>query len=200
MIDWTRNARRTLIAVLALTLALPGAVVADTPASWTQWGGPGQDFRAPAAEIADSWGEYGPKQLWSRELGDGYELVIGERRWRAAQHAGLTEVPCVIIDATDRGVLEMALVENVQRADLNPIELAEAFRTLIQDEGMTQDDVSRRVGLDRSSISNHLRILELPGVIQQDLVHVREGSLAPVVVAWRREVQHRRSIQDSPRM
>jgi ParB family chromosome partitioning protein len=108
-----------------------------------------------------------------REAGDGYELVIGERRWRASQAAGMDEVPCVVIDATERGVLEMALVENVQRADLNPVELAEAFRTLVQDEGMTQDDVSRRVGLDRSTISNHLRILELPGVIQQDLIDQR---------------------------
>lgn len=108
-----------------------------------------------------------------RRRGDGYELIIGERRWRAAQLAGLDEVPAVVLDATDRQVVEMALVENVQRADLNPMELAEAFRVLIDDEGMTQEEAGRRVGLDRSSVANHLRLLELPRDIQQDLIDQR---------------------------
>jgi ParB family chromosome partitioning protein len=108
-----------------------------------------------------------------RRRGDGYELIIGERRWRAAQLAGLDEVPAVILDATDRQVIEMALVENVQRADLNPMELAEAFRVLIDDEGMTQEEAGRRVALDRSSVANHLRLLELPPEIQQDLIDQR---------------------------
>ena len=108
-----------------------------------------------------------------RRRGDGYELIIGERRWRASQLAGLDEVPAVVLDATDRGVVEMALVENVQRADLNPMELARAFEFLIEREGMTQEQVGRRVGLDRSSIANHLRLLELDPSIQQDLIDQR---------------------------
>lgn len=108
-----------------------------------------------------------------RQRGDGYELIIGERRWRAAQLAGLDEVPAVVLDATDRGVLEMALVENVQREDLNPMELARAFQVLVEQEGMTQEDAGRRVGLDRSSVANHLRLLELPEGIQQDLIDQR---------------------------
>jgi ParB family chromosome partitioning protein len=108
-----------------------------------------------------------------RRRGDAYELIIGERRWRAAQRAGLEEVPAVVLDASDRTVLEMALVENVQRADLNPIELAEAFRMLVEEERMTQEEVGRRVGLDRSSVANHLRLLELPDDIQQDLIDER---------------------------
>jgi ParB family chromosome partitioning protein len=100
--------------------------------------------------------------------GDRYELVVGERRWRAAREAGLDSIPAVVaeIDAQDR--LEVALVENVQRHDLNPIELGFAFRTLAE-TGATQDDIGRRVGLDRSTIANHLRLLELPREYQEDV-------------------------------
>jgi ParB family transcriptional regulator, chromosome partitioning protein len=126
------------------------------------------------ATLAASIREQGVLQpLVVRKRGDGYELIIGERRWRASQIAGLDEVPAVVLDATDRQVVEMALVENVQRADLNPMELAEAFRVLIDDEGMTQEEAGRRVGLDRSSVANHLRLLELPREIQQDLIDQR---------------------------
>jgi ParB family chromosome partitioning protein len=128
------------------------------------------------ASLAASIREQGILQpLVVRRRQDGYELIIGERRWRAAQLVGLEEVPAVIIDATDRSVIEMALVENVQRAELNPIELAEAFQMLVEDEGMTQEEVGRRVGLERSSVANHLRLLELPSEIQQDVV---DGRLA----------------------
>jgi ParB family chromosome partitioning protein len=121
--------------------------------------------------LATSIREQGVLQpLVVRRRADGYELIIGERRWRACQLAGLDEVPAVILDATERGMLEMALVENVQRADLNPMELAHAFNVLIEKEGMTQEEVGRRVGLDRSSIANHLRVLELDAEIQQDLI------------------------------
>jgi len=138
-------------------------------------GQPRKVFReSELATLAASIREQGVLQpLVVRRRGDGYELIIGERRWRASQLAGLDEVPAVILDATDRQVVEMALVENVQRADLNPMELAEAFRVLIDDEGMTQDEVGRRVGLDRSSVANHLRLLELPHEIQQDLIDQR---------------------------
>lgn len=103
-----------------------------------------------------------------RRAGERYELVVGERRWRAAQRAGLDAIPVVIaeVDADDR--LEVALVENVQRSDLNPIELAIAFRALA-DTGATQEEIGRRVGLDRSTIANHLRLLELPKEVQGDL-------------------------------
>jgi len=121
--------------------------------------------------LAASIREQGVLQpLVVRRRGDAYELIIGERRWRACQLAGLDEVPAVVLDASDRGVLEMALVENVQRADLNPVELANAFRALIHQEAMTQEEVGRRVGLDRSSVANHLRVLELEPEIQQDLI------------------------------
>ena len=126
------------------------------------------------ASMAASIREHGILQpLVVREREDGYELIIGERRWRAAQLAGLDEVPVVVLDASDRAVVEMALVENVQRADLNPMELAHAYDELVRQDGMTQEEVSRRVGLDRSSIANHLRLLELPVDIQQDLIDQR---------------------------
>lgn len=136
---------------------------------------PRKTFReAEIASLAASILEQGILQpLVVRRLGDGYEIIIGERRWRAAQHAGLEEVPAVILEATDRGVVEMALVENVQRADLNAIELAEAFRVLVDQEGMTQEEVGRRVSLDRSSVANHLRLLDLPSSIQQDVIEQR---------------------------
>ncbi len=126
------------------------------------------------ASLAASIREQGVLQpLVVRERGDGYELIIGERRWRASQIAGLDEVPAVVLDATERAVVEMALVENVQRADLNPMELARAFNVLIEREAMTQEEVARRVGLDRSSIANHLRLLELDEDIQQDIIYQR---------------------------
>ena len=109
-----------------------------------------------------------------RRAGDRYELIVGERRWRAAQRAGLDTVPAVVaeVDAEDR--LEVALVENVQRSDLNPIELAIAFRALA-DTGATQEEIGRRVGLDRSTIANHLRLLDLSKEVQSDL---EEGRLS----------------------
>jgi ParB family chromosome partitioning protein len=136
---------------------------------------PRKHFREEEIEsLAISIREQGVLQpLVVRRRDGGYELIIGERRWRAAQRAGLKEVPAVVLDATDRGVLEMALVENVQRADLNPIELSQAFRVLVEDEGLTQEEAGRRVGLDRSTVANHLRLLELPAQIRQDLIDGR---------------------------
>ncbi len=97
-----------------------------------------------------------------------YELVVGERRWRASQRAGRATIPAVVQELEPSELLEVALVENVQRRDLNPIELALAFRTLL-DGGHTQEEVGQRVGLDRSSIANHLRLLELPKELQEDV-------------------------------
>lgn len=121
------------------------------------------------AELADSLRNHGVLQpVVVRESADGFELVVGERRWRAAKLAGLATIPALIRDVASRALLEVALVENVQRRDLNPIELALAFRALTQG-GATQEQVGERVGLDRSTVANLLRLLELPRELQQDI-------------------------------
>jgi ParB family chromosome partitioning protein len=103
-----------------------------------------------------------------RRAGDRYELVVGERRWRASKQAGLASIPAVVLEIDPRDRLEVALVENVQRRDLNPIELAVAFRALAE-TGATQEEIGQRVGMDRSSIANHLRLLDLSREIQADV-------------------------------
>lgn len=102
-----------------------------------------------------------------RRKGMRFELIAGERRWRAAQLAGLTRVPAVLRDVPDDKVLEIALIENIQREDLNPIEEAGAYKKLIDTLGLTQDMVAERVGRDRSYITNYLRLLRLPEDLQQ---------------------------------
>lgn len=104
-----------------------------------------------------------------RKKGSGYELVAGERRWRASQRLGLTKIPAVVKDISDDKVLELALVENIQRQELNAIEEARAYRKLIDSIGLTQEMVAGRVGKDRTFIANYLRLLRLPDDIQ-DLV------------------------------
>jgi len=108
-----------------------------------------------------------------RRVGVGYELIAGERRWRAARNAGLSTIPALVRDATDGESLELALVENLLRQDLNPIEEAQAYQKLLADFDWTQDELARRVGKDRSSIANFLRLLKLPQLIQEDLVSGR---------------------------
>ena len=103
-----------------------------------------------------------------RRAGDRYELIVGERRWRASRAAGLEKIPAVVADIAPQERLEVAIVENVQRHDLNPIELAHAYRALA-DGGATQDEIGRKVSMDRSSIANHLRLLELSTDIQADV-------------------------------
>ncbi len=105
-----------------------------------------------------------------RRAADGaYEIVAGERRWRASQRAGLLKVPVVIRDVPDDRLLAAALIENIQREDLNPIEEAQAYRRLADDLGLTQDQIADAVGKDRSSIANHVRLLRLPNEIRENL-------------------------------
>jgi len=104
-----------------------------------------------------------------RRCGQQYQIVVGERRWRAAQMAGLTHIPAIVREATEAQSLELALVENLLREDLNPMEEAEAFQRLLTDFAWTQEELGERVGKDRSSIANFLRLLKLPELIQADL-------------------------------
>ncbi len=101
----------------------------------------------------------------------GYEMIAGERRWRAAQMAGLNKIPVIIKDLSGSEALEVALIENIQRKDLNPIEEASVYKRLIDDFNLTQEALSKRVGKDRSSLANYLRLLKLPPLIKQDLVN-----------------------------
>ncbi len=119
---------------------------------------------AALAELADSIAAVGVIQpLIVRPIvGGGYQIVAGERRWRAAQSAGLTEVPVVIRELSDKEVDEIALIENLQREDLNPVEEAEGYRHLMNEYGMTQEQVAGRVGKSRPSVANAVRLLELP--------------------------------------
>lgn len=131
---------------------------------------------AALAQLADSIRVHGVLQpVVVRRAGARYELVVGERRWRASQKAGLTHLPAVVLEIDPRDRLEVALVENIQRRDLNPIELAVAFRALA-DTGATQDEIGERVGMDRSTIANHMRLLELSKELQAD-VEARRLSL-----------------------
>ncbi|TPM04238.1 ParB/RepB/Spo0J family partition protein [Mesorhizobium sp. B2-3-10] len=104
-----------------------------------------------------------------------YEIIAGERRWRAAQRAGLTEIPVIIRDVNDRTALELAIIENVQRADLNPVEEAQGYQQLIDDHGYTQADLGQVIGKSRSHVANTLRLLKLPDVIRDMLV---DGALS----------------------
>ena len=105
-----------------------------------------------------------------RREGSAYVLVAGERRWRAAQRAGLRELPVIIREVSEKGAFELALIENIQREDLNPIEEAEAYRRLIDEHGLTQDELAARVGKDRSTVANALRLLRLPEAIKDAIV------------------------------
>lgn len=126
--------------------------------------------------LADSIRSQGIIQpLLVRRVGDRYELIAGERRWRAAQLAGLSKVPVVVKDVPDKDLLEIALIENIQRENLNPIEEAQAYQRLIETVGLTQEALATRVGRDRSYITNYLRLLNLPEDVQKRVV---EGQLS----------------------
>ena len=102
-----------------------------------------------------------------RRLGESFQIVAGERRWRAAQRAGLLKVPAVIRDIKEEEVLALSLIENIQREELNPIEEAAAYKSLIEQLGLTQEEVARQVGKDRSSVTNSMRLLRLPEAVQK---------------------------------
>jgi ParB family chromosome partitioning protein len=102
-----------------------------------------------------------------RRRGERFQIIAGERRWRAAQLAGLLKVPCIVKDIADENVLEMSLIENIQRENLNPIEEANAYKKLLERLNVTQEEMARRVGKDRTSITNALRLLRLPIEIQK---------------------------------
>lgn len=140
---------------------------------------PRQDFDEEELQaLADSISEHGVIQpLTVRELPSSYyQIIAGERRWRAARLAGLRDIPAVIIEADDRKVMELALIENLQRQDLNPVEEALGYQTLITDHGLTQEEAAKRVGKSRPAVANALRLLNLcPPVLQM----LREGKLSP---------------------
>ena len=126
------------------------------------------------ASLAESIKERGVLQPLVVRQGEGsYELIAGERRWRAAQIAGLKTVPVVIKDVSPGEVLELALVENIQRQDLNPLEEAMAYKRLVDEFGLSQQEVSRRVGRERSTVANFLRLLNLPAYAQEDVTEGR---------------------------
>lgn len=127
------------------------------------------------SELGDSIAQLGVLQpLLVRPLpGDRFELIAGERRLRAAARAGLESVPVMVVETDDRGSLERAVVENIHRRDLNPLEEAAAYRALIEEGGLTQDDLAQRVGRSRAAVTNALRLLELPTALQRMLVERR---------------------------
>lgn len=129
------------------------------------------------ADLADSIRTHGIIQpLTVRRLSSGYyQIIAGERRWRAAKLAGLSEVPAVIIEADDRKVMELGLIENLQREDLNPMEEAMGYRTLMEEYGLTQEETAQRVGKSRPAVANALRLTALPDAIRH---LVEEGQLS----------------------
>lgn len=122
-------------------------------------------------ELSESIKQHGILQpLIVKEDGTGYIIVAGERRWRAAKLAGLKEIPVMIMDLTDKQVLEISLIENIQRQDLNPIEEAVAYKKLITDFDITQEELSKRLGKSRTAITNIMRLLNLDTRVQQYLI------------------------------
>jgi len=131
---------------------------------------PRQDFdEAAMAELSRSVAEHGVLQpiLVRPVPGEAYQIVAGERRWRAARAAGLTEIPVVVKEMGDEDAMAAALIENLQREDLNPMEEALGYRSLMEEHNLTQEETARRVGKSRSAVANSLRLLHLPGAVQE---------------------------------
>lgn len=160
---------------------------------------PRQDFDEEELEnLAASIREHGVVQpLTVRQISGGYyQIIAGERRWRASRLAGLTEIPAVIIEADDKKAMELALIENLQRQDLNPVEEALGYQTLMSEHGLTQEETSKRVGKSRSAVANALRLLNLP---PQVLELLRKGDLTPgharAVLSLRSEAKQQEAAQ-----
>jgi ParB family chromosome partitioning protein len=158
------NLGRGLDALIPKEEKLEGYIVASINEIKPNSSQPRKEFDEEAiGELANSIKEKGILQpLVVRTIESGYEIIAGERRWRAAQRAGVTKIPVIIKEASDREVMELALIENLQREDLNPIEEAIAYQQLIDEFELTHDDVSRQIGKERSTITNQLRLLKLP--------------------------------------
>ena len=128
-------------------------------------------------ELAENIKQFGVLEpLVVRQVDDYYQIVAGERRWRASKSAGLKEVPVIIMELTDREVVEISLIENIQREDLNPIEEALAYKKLLEDFGLKQDEVAERVSKSRAAVTNSIRLLKLDDRVQQMLI---EDMLSP---------------------
>jgi ParB family chromosome partitioning protein len=127
-------------------------------------------------ELANSIKEKGIiEPLIVRKTDGGYELIVGERRWRAAQRAGLKEVPVIVRDVTTAEAMELALIENLQREDLNPLEEAEAYKRLMEEFHYTQEELAKRIGKDRATVANAVRLLKLP---QEIKAHLADESIS----------------------
>ena len=149
---------------------------------------------AALESLAESIKTHGIVQpLLVRRRGEGFELIAGERRWRAAKIAGLTRVPVLVKEVADQNLLEIALIENIQREDLNPIEEAQAYKRLIENVGLTQEALATRVGRDRSYITNYLRLLKLPPDLQQLVIEGRltTGHARTIVGLSHADIQRR---------
>jgi len=136
------------------------------------------------SQLAASIREHGVIQpLVVTQVGDAYQLIAGERRWRAAQLAGLTTVPALVKETTPQQMLELALVENIQRADLNPLEEAAAYRQLMDEFRLTQGEVAERVGKSRTAVANTVRLLRLPDDVKEALAagRISEGHARPLL-------------------
>ncbi len=165
-----------------------------------QKGQPRQHFDAQALEeLAQSIKEHGllepivVRRSTDKSVGEGkFEIIAGERRWRASQKAGLREVLVVVKDVTPRTAFELALIENVQREDLNPVELAEALDRLVKEHAYTQETLAARLGKDRTTITNSLRLLKLPAMVRSKIVsgELTEGHARALLGADPDKIEH----------
>ena len=145
-------------------------------------------------QLSESIKEHGIIQpILLKKDGDTYSIIAGERRWRAAKAAGLKEVPVIIMDIDEKGVLEISLIENIQRQDLNPIEEAWAFRKLIEDFAFTQEELGRRLGKSRTALSNTMRLLNLDSRVQEYLIDgvITEGHGRAMLALEDKELQYK---------
>jgi ParB family chromosome partitioning protein len=159
---------------------------------------PRQTFQSPAFdELVESVREKGIiTPLLVTKTEGGYRLIAGERRWRAAQKAGLETVPVVVKEVSPIESLELALIENIHRKDLNPIEEAQAYQRWLEDTDTTQDVLAKKLGKDRSTVANMLRLLKLPKVVQQDLVEDRLSMGHARVLAGLKTPEEQKALRD----